>query len=242
MQEFLIVWFFILGSVFGSFFGVVGSRLPKKESIMKPGSHCTYCKHVLKWYELIPIFSYLIQKGKCRKCGKKLSVFYPFVELSCGLLFSVSFFCFGISKELLIALMLVSFLTVVIVSDVTYLIIPDEVTLFFSILVIIIKLSLFGVKEFVFSLLSGILLFCVMYCIMMLGNKIFKKETLGGADIKLMFFVGLILSPALGIFNIFVSSCLALPFSLYCLFKNKNNVIPYGPFILLGLYFIYCFI
>lgn len=242
MQEFLIIWFFILGSVFGSFFGVVGSRFPKKESIIKPGSHCTYCKHMLKWYELIPIFSYIIQKGKCRNCGKKLSVFYPIIELACGLLFSISFFCFGISKELLIALLIVSFLIIVIVSDVTYLIIPDELTLFFSISIIIIKLILFGIEESLFSILSGILLFCLMYCIMMLGNKMFKKETLGGADIKLMFFVGLILSPALGVFNIFVSSCLALPFSLISLIKDKNNVIPYGPFILLGLYFIYCFI
>jgi len=242
MDNFLIIWFFILGSVFGSFFGVVGSRLPKKESIISPGSHCTYCKHVLKWYELIPIFSYIIQKGKCRNCKKKLSIFYPLIELACGLLFSLSFFCFGLSKELLIALIIVSFFIIVIVSDVTYLIIPDEVTLFFSILVIVIKLTLFGIKEFLFSILSGILLFCLMYCIMMLGNKIFKKETLGGADVKLMFFVGLILTPSLGIFNIFLSSCLALPISLILLIKNKNNVIPFGPFILLGLLFIYCFI
>lgn len=242
MDNFLIIWFFILGSVFGSFFGVVGSRLPKKESIISPESHCTYCKHVLKWYELIPIFSYIIQKGKCRNCKKKLSIFYPLIELACGLLFSLSFFCFGLSKELLIALIIVSFFIIVIVSDVTYLIIPDEVTLFFSILVIVIKLTLFGIKEFLFSILSGILLFCLMYCIMMLGNKIFKKETLGGADVKLMFFVGLILTPSLGIFNIFLSSCLALPISLILLIKNKNNVIPFGPFILLGLLFIYCFI
>jgi len=242
MDNFLIIWFFILGSVFGSFFGVVGSRLPKKESIISPGSHCTYCKHVLKWYELIPVFSYIIQKGKCRNCKKKLSIFYPLIELACGLLFSLSFFCFGLSKELLIALIIVSFFIIVIVSDVTYLIIPDEVTLFFSILVIVIKLTLFGIKEFLFSILSGILLFCLMYCIMMLGNKIFKKETLGGADVKLMFFVGLILTPSLGIFNIFLSSCLALPISLILLIKNKNNVIPFGPFILLGLLFIYCFI
>lgn len=242
MQEFLIIWFFMLGSIFGSFFGVVGSRLPKKESIVKPGSHCTYCNHLLKWYELIPIFSFIIQGGKCRKCKKKLSLFYPIIELACGLLFSISFFCFGISKEFLIAILIVSFLIIVIVSDVTYLIIPDEITVFFSVWVIIIKLTLFGIREFIFSILSGVLLFCLMYCIMMLGNKIFKKETLGGADIKLMFFVGLILSPAIGIFNIFVSSCLALPFSLFSLIKDKNNVIPYGPFILLGLYFIYIFV
>ena len=157
-------------------------------------------------------------------------------------MFSISFLKFGVSKELIVSLIIVSFFTIVLVSDVSYLIIPDEITLFFSILIIIVKLVLFGWKVSLFSILSGILLFSLMYCIMLLGNKIFKKETLGGADIKLMFFVGLILKPAFGIFNIFVSSCLALPFSLICLIRDKNNVIPFGPFILLGLYFIFYFI
>lgn len=242
MPEFLIVWFFIVGSIFGSFFGVVGSRLPNKESLIKPRSHCTYCKHILKWYELIPIFSYIIQKGKCRNCGTKLSIFYPIIELTSGLLFSISFFCFGFSVELLISLIIVSFLVIVIVSDTTYLVIPDEVTIFMCLLIILIKITLFGGKDLILSLLSGLLLFCIMYCIGILGSKIFKKETLGGADIKIMFFVGLILSPSLGIFSIFLASCLALPISLYTLVKNKNSVIPFGPFLLLGLFFIYLFV
>lgn len=242
MNLLLLIYFFIVGSVFGSFFGVVGTRLSKGESIIKPRSHCCYCNHVLKWYELIPIFSYIIQRGKCSSCKKSLSAFYPVTEIISGLLFMISYFCFGFSKELVVSLVVVSFLVIVIVSDITYLIIPDEITLFFSILMIVIKFFLFGYKEFAFSVLSGILLFSLMYCIMVMGNKIFNKETLGGADIKLMFFVGLVVSPVLGILNIFVSSCLALPISLLFLIKDKNNVIPFGPFILLGLYLIICFV
>lgn len=237
-----LIWFFVVGMVFGSFFGVVGSRLSEEKSIVSPRSHCNYCGHFLSWYELIPVFSYIIQKGKSKCCGKNLSVFYPFTELMSGLLFGLSFFCFGFSKELIIALIIVSFLVIVIVSDVNYLIIPDEVTIFFTVLTILLKFILYGLKDGVFSILSGILLFCLMYCIMILGNKLFKKETLGGADIKLMFFVGLVLSPSLAIFDIFLSSCLALPVSFIFLIKDRNNVIPYGPFILMGMFLIYCFI
>jgi len=242
MNTLFLVWFFIVGTVFGSFFGVVGGRLPEKKSIVYPRSNCNYCSHTLKWYELIPIFSYIIQRGKCRNCKRSISIFYPIIELASGLLFALSYFCFGFSKELIIALLIVSFLVIVIVSDVTYLIIPDEVTLFFSIAIILVKLFFFGFNDFFFSLLSGALLFSLMYCIMLLGNKIFKKETLGGADIKLMFFVGLVVSPVLGLFDIFLSSFLALPVSLFSLIKNKDSVIPYGPFILMALFLIYCFI
>ena len=241
MDTVFLIWVFIVGTVFGSFFGVVGTRLSEGKSIVNPRSHCNYCNHILKWYELIPVFSYIIQRGKCRNCGKTLSIFYPIVELLSGFLFAVCYFCFGFGIEFFIAILIVSFLIIVIVSDLTYLIIPDEVTMFFSIVIIVVKLFAFGIKSTLFSILSGILLFSLMYIIMLLGNKMFKKETLGGADIKLMFFVGLILQPSLGLFNIFLSSCLALPVSLVSLFKNKNNIIPFGPFILMGVFLIYCF-
>ena len=241
MNFLYLTWFFIIGLFFGSFFCVVGSRLSNGESIIKPRSHCSNCNHTLRWFELIPVLSYVIQKGKCRNCGKSLSIFYPLTELICGLLFAVSFFCFGWEKELIVALLISSYLVIVIVSDLNYLIIPDEVTIFFSIVTIIYNFVFLGLKNGIFSILSGVLLFCLMYSVMLLGNKIFKKETLGGADIKLMFVVGLILSPPLGIFNIFLASCFALPVSLIFILKDKNHVIPFGPFLLIALFVIYCF-
>ena len=78
-----------------------------------------------------------------------------------------------------------------------------------------------------------------MYLIMLLGNHIFKKESLGGADIKLMFLVGLTLDPMLAIIVLFLSSIIALPVSLIILLKNKEHVIPYGPFIVLGLLIVF---
>ena len=122
---------FIYGLLFGSFFNVVGYRLPNGLSIIKPGSFCPKCNHSLKWYELIPVFSFIIQKGKCRKCGCRISLFYPLIELLTGILFLISYLVFGFSIEFILSILISSFLVIVIVSDFSYLVIPDEVTIFF---------------------------------------------------------------------------------------------------------------
>ena len=75
MNVFLGILIFIYGLVFGSFFNVVGYRIPKKLSLLHPGSYCPSCRHRLRWYELIPLFSYIIQGGKCRNCKKRISCY-----------------------------------------------------------------------------------------------------------------------------------------------------------------------
>ncbi len=231
----------IIGCIFGSFFNVVGYRVPKGLSIVSPGSFCPKCNHNLKWYELIPVFSYIIQKGKCRSCHEKISLIYPIIELTTGVLFAVSYFVFGFSYDLILALIVASFLVIVIVSDINYLVIPDEVTLFFSILVIAVKIAGEGIKVASLSVLSGLGMFVLMYLFMLLGNFLFKKESLGGGDVKLMFFVGIVLGPILGTFTIFLSSLIAFPLSLIIYLKDKDNVIPFGPFILIAAFTIILF-
>lgn len=241
MEFYLTVIVFVFGTLLGSFYNVVGYRLPKGLSIVRPGSFCPKCNHSLKWYELIPILSFVIQRGKCRKCKCNISPFYPLMELLTGILFAASYLLFGFSSEFLIAILISSFLVIVIVSDVNYLVIPDETTIFFSLAIIIIKLIANGIETCIRSILYGMFLFAIMYIIMLIGNRLFKKESLGGGDIKLMFFVGTILSLPNGLFAIFLSSFLALPVSLYTYVKNKNRVIPFGPFILLAALIIFAF-
>lgn len=227
-----LIIFFILGTVLGSFYNVVGYRLPKEESVIRPKhSYCPKCHNRLKWYELIPIVSYVIQLGKCRNCHNKISFFYPMIELLTGILFAVSFYSFGYSYELIIALSLSSLFCIVIVSDVNYLIIPDEVTLISAILIIIAQFLIGGLMGGLKAIGSGILLFGVMYLIMLFGNFMFKKESLGGADIKLMFVAGIALGPILGLLVIFIASVIALPVSLIVYIVDRENVIPFGPFI-----------
>ncbi len=234
MRVVYIICFFILGMVLGSFYNVLGLRIVRKESIIKPKSHCEKCGHVLSWYELIPVFSYLFLKGRCRNCKTKLSYLYPFSEFFCGLLFAISFYSFGFSPELIISLTLSSLLIIVTVSDITYMIIPDRFIIISGVIILLTKLIFFDFNSFLMSLLYGMLAFMIMYLIMKLGDYIFKKETLGGADVKLMFIVGICLEPFLALLVIIVASMIALPISLVLLVKEKEHAIPFGPFILIG--------
>ena len=90
MQVLYYIIFFIFGSVMGSFFHATATRLAHEESIITPSSHCHFCKHKLRWYELIPIISYVIQGGKCRECQRKLPVSYLVIEIITGVLYAVA--------------------------------------------------------------------------------------------------------------------------------------------------------
>ncbi len=239
MRIVYLICFFILGTVFGSFYNVLGTRIPLHKSIIHPRSHCEKCGHELKWYELIPILSFIFLKGKCANCKTKLSWLYPASELFCGILFMISFYSFGFSYNLLIALILSSASIMIIVSDLSYMIIPDRFIVIPIILVLLIKLIFLGFREFSFSLFSGILAFGIMFAIMKFGEYIFKKECLGGADVKLMFLIGVTLEPLLSLLVIILASVIALPVSLFLMAKNKESIIPFGPFIMIGLLIIF---
>ena len=241
LKIFYTVVIFIFGLLFGSFFNVVGWRVPKGLSIVKPGSFCPKCKHKLRWYELIPVFSYLIQGGKCRSCKARIAPFYTITELFTGILFALSYWFLGFSFEFIIAVITASFFSIVLVSDINFLIIPDQFTLIISAIVVILRLVLVGAEDAIFSLIYGIGAFVIMYLLMILGNFILKKESLGGGDIKLMFYIGIAIGPWMSLFSIFLSSFIAFPLSLFLFIKNKNNVIPYGPFLLMACFIIIIF-
>ena len=239
MKIFYCIMFSIFGMAFGSFYNVLATRIPRKQSIIKPASHCEKCGHLLKWYELIPVFSFLFLKGRCRKCKTKLSWMYPASELICGLLFFLSFYSFGFTPNLVIALTVSSLFILVMVSDLNYMMIPDRFIVISSIIILLTKLIGFGLKEFGISLLYGLISFTVMFMIMKFGTFLFKKECLGGADVKLMFTIGLCLEPFLSLLTIILASVIALPVSLLLLYKNKENIIPFGPFIVVGFLIIF---
>ena len=234
-----LIIFFILGTLFGSFFTVIGLRLPNHEDFIKTRSHCDSCNHELSLLDMIPILSYIFLKGKCRYCQTKINSLSTYMEFFTGVLFSLSFYVFGFSYELLIALGIVAMLVIISISDLTYFIIPDEVLIFFAIFFIIINLLNNGIQSTAISIGSGLLLFGFMYGIMLLGNILFKKESLGGGDIKLMFVIGLLINPLLGLVVIFIASMLALPISLIILMLKKEKLVPFGPYLLISFMFIY---
>lgn len=234
MEVYYTVVLFLFGIVLGSFYNVVGYRLPKGESIVKPPSHCPNCGHRLGPSELIPVFSYLFLGGKCKNCKQKISLFYPLFELATGLLFALSYLLFGFSIELAIALTFVSALLIIIISDYQTMIIPDEVLLVAITLILIligIKDGFSGVGTAFFN---GLIAFGIMFLLKKIGDFLFKQESMGGGDIKLMFLFGLVLGYQMTIIAIFIASFIGLPISLIILYKKKDHIIPFGPFLAVG--------
>lgn len=239
MELSIIIGLFVLGTILGSFYNVVAYRLPKGESIIYPASHCPNCNHKLRPWELIPIFSYLLQRGKCSKCKQKISIFYPISEILCGLLFVFCYLSFGISFDLIIALTFTSLLIIVILSDYYYMIIEDSVLIIFSILLIIEIYFIHGFNYLLDHLSSAVIAFLIMYLLKLAGDFIFKRESMGGGDIKLMAVFGLMIGWKMSIITIFLSAFIALPVSIFILKTNKNHEIPYGPFLSIAALIIY---
>lgn len=222
---------FIFGLVLGSFYTVVGERMPEGKSIITPPSHCPNCGHVLKFYELIPVFSFIFLRGKCSKCKSKIPVLSTLIELLTGILFLISFLVFGISIKFFIALVFISMLMIIIVSDIRYMLIDDEILIIASILIFILSIFEYGIKDALIYVLYGIICFIVMFLIKILGDFIFKKESMGGGDIKLMFVFGLTMGIPLSIASIFLASFIGLPISLIMLKKNSSHELPFGPYL-----------
>ena len=231
MNAFYGVCFFIIGIFLGSFYNVVGYRIPKGESILYPSSHCTKCNHNLKFYELIPILSFIFLGGKCIKCKIKISWFYPIFEFLTGLAFLISYMIFGISLECLYSIIFLSMLIIIIISDYQTMIIPDSILIFFMFLLMLCKYFMYDIEVVGIHLLHALGAFAFMFLIKVLGDFIFKKESMGGGDIKLLAVFGFVLGVPLSIISVFLAAVIALPISLIILKINKTHEIPFGPFL-----------
>lgn len=233
----IISLLFIVGLFIGLIAVILGLKLPlKKREFFNV---CNHCNERYKWYELIPIFSFFLNKGECRYCNKELSLWYPFLELLCGVLFSFSFMIYGFSYEMLIMIILCILSIIIFVSDFKYFIISDEPLFVLSFLVLLLKYLFFGFETFLISLCSGILILVFMLVIRFIGNKIFKQESLGGGDVKLSMFFGFVLGIRLSIVSLVVGSFLAFPYAIYCSLSDKQREIPFGPFLVAGLFLVF---
>lgn len=247
MEKLYLIIFFVFGSVMGSFYHVIATRLSNGLSIVKPASHCEKCKHELKWYELIPIISYIIQGGKCRKCKTKMPISYLLMEICTGLLFAVCYHVFDTPLEIAKAIIFVSSLIIIIISDIEYMIILDEVLIFAITGIIGIDIVggiitsgwATGLYEASINILCGVGAFATMLLIKKLGDLMFKQESLGGGDIKLMFLIGLVIGYEMAICNIFFATFIAFPIALFLLVAKKDNIIPFGPFLSMSAILLY---
>lgn len=223
--------FFMMGAILGSFYYVVAYRIPKGESIVSPPSHCPNCNHRLGPLELVPIFSYLFQLGRCKNCKCKISIFYPLFEIFCGILFGFSYLSYGFSIDLVIVLTFISMIVIIILSDIYYMIISDGVLLFFAVALFVEMIFIYDIKFALMHLVYGLISFLIMYSLKLLGDFLFKKESMGGGDIKLLFVFGLMFGWQMSLVSIFLAAIIGLPISLLMLKKSEDHVLPFGPYL-----------
>lgn len=221
-----IFLFFIYGLVFGSFFNVVGLRVPKGESIVRPPSHCTVCDRNLTVKDLVPVFSYVFLKGKCRGCGTKIHWVYPVMELATGLLFAFAYYQLGFALELVVALLFISLLVIITVSDIAYMLIPDKILLFFLIPLIVLRVFE-PLSPWWDSIVGAVVGFGVLFLI-----AIVSKGGMGGGDIKLFFVIGLVLGWVPTLLTLFLASIIGTVIGVISLRRTKQGrktPIPFGP-------------
>lgn len=238
MNLILLIGLIVFGLIWGSFLNVCIYRLPLKKSIIFPASSCPNCGNKIYFYDNIPVFSYIFLKGKCRFCKKPISFRYPLVEILTAVVLVISYLKFGWGWDFAAKFLLFSGLIVLSFIDWEHKILPDVLTLpllglgiifsFFTSQISILQ-SLLGV------LAGGLTLFLTAW----LGEKIFKKEALGGGDIKLAAMLGAFLGwqnvLLLFILAALLGSLYGISFKLFFANKSKeSSVIPFGPFLSLA--------
>ncbi len=229
---------FIFGLMVGSFLNVVILRYNSGESFINSRSQCFSCQKELSWYELIPIFSFIFQKGKCRDCGGKISWQYPVVEIITGLLFLLIFnFQFSIFN-IIFYWILASLLIVISVYDLRHLIIPNKIVWLFNILALVFLLVTsywLPVTNFLNYFFSGLLFFTFFALLWLVSNG----KWMGFGDAKLALGIGWFLGP-IKVFSAFLFSFwLGAIFSIFLMIfrGNKYSIkskIPFGPFLAIG--------
>jgi len=253
-----LLFIFLLGSAIGSFLNVVICRLKTKESILFGYSHCTQCKHKLAWYDLIPLVSFVLTRGRCRYCGKKISWQYPIVELATALLFTLVFYKqfnnlgmqqFDLLLYCYIAILLfyVSALIVIFVYDLKHNIIPDKIVvsgivvailgnLIFDLLHNLKSYSVFNgqLSSINYRSISGLIAALAASGFFYLLVVISKGHWMGGGDVKLAFFMGLILgwpNILVGLFGAFISGAIIGLILVGLNKKTMKSQVPFGPFL-----------
>jgi len=237
----IIAALFILGMIFGSFMNVCIYRLPKHESIVSPGSRCPLCGVAIRWFDNIPVLSYLALKGKCRSCGGRISPRYAIVEILAGVMCALLFLRFGFTFKYLIFFGLTSALIVVSFVDIKIHEIPDEITLPGIVLGLVLAAlypPLMNKTGNFSSLLDSTLGVIAgggsIYILGYIGEFIFKKEAMGGGDVKLLAMIGAFLGWKFAIFVFFLAPFFGSVIGIILKLKEGRDIIPYGPYLSLA--------
>lgn len=227
---------FIFGAVVGSFLNVCICRLPADESVVSPPSHCPHCQYRIRWFDNIPIVSYVLLKGRCRGCQARISLQYPLVELLNGLLCLALFTRFGLTLAFGVLFLFCSALVVITFIDLEHQIIPDEISLPGIVVGFLLSFVISGhgwLNSLLGILLGGGSLLLVAYTY----QRLTGKEGMGGGDIKLLAMMGAFLGWKSIPFIIFASSLVGSFVGITLMLVQKKDsklAIPFGPYLAFG--------
>lgn len=238
-DPFFLILFFVLGLMVGSFLNVCIYRLPRHLSVAKPKrSFCPSCEKKIAWHDNIPLLSFMLLRGRCRHCGAEIPSRYFVTELLCGLMWMGLWRFFGPTSFFAVGLVFFSILLAIIFTDFETGLIPDTLSLtglalglIFSTIFPELQKEALWYRGLLYSFYGALGGGGFLYIMALVGDFVFKKESMGGGDIKLLAMIGAFLGIKQVIFVFFLAPVLALPFGLYIKFRKKEETIPYGPFL-----------
>lgn len=238
MEIIIEIYIFILGLLIGSFLNVCIYRIPRGESIAYPPSHCTSCGNKIKYYDLIPVISWIFLRGKCRKCNEKISSRYALIEITTAILFLLTYFEYGVSIYLLRFLILIPFLIVIAMIDYDTMDVYATTTWFaIATGIALLGLNFYLGEPVVTYLYGGLLGTGIITLIILLSKLILGTEGMGWGDAEICGLCGLFLGLKLTFVMMFFSFIIGGVIGVYLLwFKKKNgrSEMPFGPSIIIS--------
>lgn len=240
----LYIVVFLFGSMVGSFLNVCIYRIPRGKSIVSPSSRCPSCNNPIMPWDNVPIFSFILLRGKCRFCGKRISFKYPFVEIINAVFYVAALLIYGGSFTLLVHFTFISALVVITFIDLEFQIIPDRISLPGIVISLVFgstvfpdsfsRTDLLGLQASITGVLLGGGLY---YAIAVLGRALLKKEAMGGGDIKMMAMVGGFLGWKGVILTTFLGSLFGSVIGILLIImkgREWGSRIPFGPYLAAG--------
>jgi len=235
----MIILIFIYGLLIGSFLNVVIYRIPREENIAWPGSHCPGCGHGLKWYDNIPLLSYLLLKGRCRYCKEEISLQYPLVEALNGIIYVLLYiFFYQVKLDFVFLALISSTLLAILVIDLKEQLIPDVLVVIVLISSIIHKALLHFLEGIPYPLTDSLLGLIIAGGLFLLIVFV-SRGGMGGGDVTLIGALGFVLGVRGILMVIFLSFVLGSVISIFLLaarIKSRKDPIPFGPFIVISFY------
>ena len=242
------IFIILIGLIFGSFANVCIHRLPLDLDIIKGRSRCPKCKKKIIWYDNIPLLSSLILSFKCRTCKKKISKQYFIVEILTGLAFIFFYKTLGVSFDFVLICIIYLILLIIFFIDLKHYIIPDSLNFSLILIGIIKNFTTQDLLKFNYnlpdSLFGGALGYLMIWLIIFIYKQIRNKEAMGLGDAKLLSAFGFLLGFQSVLPIVFIASLTGLIYVLPFLIinkKNLQNIIPFGPFIIISgiIYYFY---